>query len=1040
MKHNSWEIIDNFGLHRLPSRSVFDYTIKDGAPERQSLDGVWDFLHLDSPLAAPEDFMDTGFDACEWDKIAVPSCWQMEGFGHPHYTNVQYPIPIGAAPCVPTLNPTGLYRREFFCPQSWKNRSVRIRFDGVDSCFELWINGKFIGMGMGSRLPHEFDITKALDFEGANVAALRVVQWSAGTFLEDQDQWWMNGIFRSVTLLAAPSKASIEDIQADSALNGDFSVAELSVRVRLAGLKAAIAGATVEATLADPTGAAVFDAPLSATPDGDVALLRGEVRNPVLWNAESPALYRLTVSLKGVPLEMSATLRIGFRKVEIRDGVLLLNGQRLIFKGVDRHEFNTISGRTISLEAMRSDILTMKRHNINAVRTSHYPDDPRWYDLCDEFGIYLIDECDLETHGFGFNEGNITNNPDWEKACCDRMERMVSRDRNHPSVLIWSLGNESGFGCNHRKMAELARKLDPSRPIHYEGDYGVRTVDMYSRMYPSIQECLDILEGRGPSARILARGPNADVPASKYASMPFVLCEYAHAMGNGPGGIKEYWDLIWKYPRFCGAFVWEWKDHGVTTAIDPDDDGADAPSYYAYGGDFGEVPNDGSFICDGLLLSDGTPSPGLLELKQQIQPFSVERLESKGPVRFRITSRLAFTTSAAYTATWAVLADGEAIASGILPLPEIAPYSSAEVALPWTLPAADAERRELVATVSFALSCATPWAPAGHETGFSQFILRAAAPVPATPAPALTAFPATGDECDIHPSRSLSSRFRAWNGIDCSAIFDCATGRLDSWNVGGRELLLSGPEFNFWRSPTANEGKDIGGRDSEKRRKSSLHWLMPRADQPVAHKNGNDTALAVPMWISGYNQKCAIDAEMRYTVRADGTFALSISGKPVGTWESDWPRIGVTLRIPLDFHHARWYGRGPGETYPDTFAAGRFGVWSGDARKMWTSYAVPQESGSMMDTRWLTLADASGTGMRISADAPFTFSVSRFEQANVDKAKHPHELVAKNYLILNLDIAQAGIGSNSCGPELPPEYRIDPRPFSFTWVFTPAKS
>lgn len=1035
MKKLPWETIDNFGVNRLPSRSTFECSFADGSPSSVPLDGVWDFTLLESPLETPEDFQNPDFACDGWTQIPVPSCWQMQGFGKPHYTNVVYPIPRCNAPCVPTKNPTGLYRRVFFVPEEFGGRSLRLRFEGVDSCFEAWVNGKFAGMGMGSRLPHEFDVSRLVKAGKENLLAVRVVQWSAGTFLEDQDQWWMSGIFRSVALLAAPKAGAIEDIAVDTDLDAAYENATLNVSVRVSGDAAALKRIAVTARLFDGNGRAVFSKPLSAKVSKGFAKFSTPVRKPLLWSAEEPNLYTLKIATEGGAADVEASVRVGFRKVEIKDAVLMLNGRRLVFKGADRHEFDPVSGRTLSTELMLRDILILKRHNFNAIRTSHYPDDPRWYDLCDEYGIYLIDECDLETHGFGYGSDNLTNRPEWEKACVDRMERMVSRDRNHPSVVIWSLGNESGFGCNHLAMIKKARAMDPTRPIHYEGDYECLAVDIYSRMYPSVDECERICTGVGPDRSEWCR--NVNTPVENYNSRPFVLCEYVHAMGNGPGGVKGYWDLIWKHPRFCGAFVWEWKDHGVLTETE------DGKKFFAYGGDFGEVPNDGSFICDGLLLPDQTPSPGLLELKQQLQPFAATLADAK-KLRLKIESRLAFATSAAYAANWTVLADGEPLASGALPMPEIAPYGSAEVKIPWALPGQDDERRELILVVSFSLASATKWAPVGHEVGFAQFALRQAQPAAQPPAPALAPLCADlcGDCDELHLTSSAGARFRVWCGDDCEIVYDAARGRLESWRHAGRDLIEEGPVLNFRRALTSNEGKDIGGREGKRWHDYGLDHFMPRYDETRIVRENGDVSLVAPVRLAGHDQSsAAIDAEMRYTARADGSLEIAISGKPDGNWEPcSWPRIGIELRIPLAFASAKWYGRGPGESYPDTCAAGRFGIWAAPCESLRTGYVMPQESGSHMDTRRVVFADAAGRGLEVTAPKPFFFAVSRYSTDAIDKAKHQHELKPEDCFILSLDAAQTGIGSASCGPGLPQQHRLAPQEFAFKWILRPARA
>ena len=1030
MKALPWEVIDNFGVNRLPARASFTPVV-DGTAATMALDGKWAFSFLATPLETPSNFADPEFDDSAFDEIDVPSCWQMKGFGHPHYTNVQYPIPIGDAPFVPTANPTGLYRRVFDVPYSWKGRALRLRFDGVDSCFQAWLNGEYIGMGMGSRLPHEFDVTKLVDFDGANVLAVRVVQWSAGTFLEDQDMWWLSGIFRSVSLISQPKAVAIDDVRFETVLDAAYKNATLKIEADILAKGGAKAAASAVAELFAPSGEKVFSEAFGEIPAKGPAKLSAKVKAPRLWSAEDPALYTLVVTASKGDDAVSASFKVGFRKVEIKDGILLLNGRRLVFKGVDRHEFHPESGRTLSIDTMLQDILLMKRHNVNAVRTSHYPDDPRWYDLCDQYGIYLVDECDLETHGFGYTPANITDDPKWEKACVDRMYRMVSRDRNHPSVILWSLGNEAYFGCNHRKMVELTRALDPTRPIHYEGDYPCEAVDIYSRMYPSVQECEDICSGKGPQRSQWMR--NLDVPLERYNSRPFMLCEYVHAMGNGPGCVKEYWDVIWKYPKFAGAFVWEWIDHGIAAT---DDDGHE---FFAYGGDFGERPNDGSFVCDGLILPDRTPSPGILELKQAMQPFAVELADAKATA-LKVTSRLAFTTSAAYAASWALLADGEPVASGPLPLPEIEPYGCVEVALPCKLPPVSRERRELSLVVSFTLAQATPWAAAGHEVGFSQFVLRAAA-APAAQPETIRPFAAKFcAECDeIHPAIGEDGRFRAWIGNDFEIVYDTAEGTLVEWNVGGRDLLETGPVLNFWRPTTSNDGKLIdasGFRVQKQWRNHRLDLLLARADAPVVENGPNGPVLAVPVYISGANARCGIDAAIRYSADASGNLYVNVSGKPEGTWECTWPRIGIQMRLPLADIRAAWYGRGPGETYSDTCAAGKLGIWRAPSESLWTPYVVPQENGSHFETRWASFTDNAGHGIRVEGSKPFCFGISRFEQEDIEQAKHGVELEKQDYFVLSLDIAQDGIGTGSCGPAPLEQYRLRPGAFDFTWKFS----
>ena len=1078
METRPWETIDNFGLGRLPARAYFLPSVGADGPDAASasLDGDWRFHFDPSPEAAPQGFESVDFDDSDWDAIPVPSHWQLQGYGRPHYTNIQYPIPLNP-PFVPSENPTGSYRRAFRVPDSWKGRRVRLRFDGVDSWFEAFVNGVSVGQGTGSRLPHEFDVTDRLDFEGENILAVRVVQWSAGTYLEDQDMWWLSGIFRPVTLVSFP-KTAIEDVTFDTALDSAYRDATLSIRVRVSGSAAALRGRTIRAELADADGRPVWSRPLAAPAfaRGGVVTLAGPIAGAHLWNAEDPYLYRLVVSLRDAAgrAEMSASFAVGVRQVEIRGDRLLLNGRRLVFKGVNRHEFDTDTGRVPSYGTMLADILLLKRSNVNAVRTSHYPNDPRWYDLCDEYGIYLVDECDLETHGFGEVVQNVTDRPDWEAVCVDRMVRTVSRDRNHPSVILWSLGNEAGLGRNHFKMAEAVRALDPTRPIHYEGDHLCQVADVYSRMYPHVPECERICSGEGPDRADWM--PDYDRLVREVNARPFMLCEYALAMGNGPGGIQEYWDMIWRHPKCAGAFIWQWMDLGLRSRT------PDGRPFFAYGGDFGDTPNDGSFVCDGILFPDRTPSPALAELKQALQPIATERVGDT-PLRLRLTNRLAFTSLDRYSAHWSLLADGEPIRSGTFALPALAPYASGEVGVPCDLPAE--ETRELWLVVSYRLATDTTWAAAGHEVGFAQFRLREAAlggPRPgrsrALPdvvrswgGPRFVA--AEEDPGRPGRSRALPDVVRSWGGPrfvaaeedpgrpgrsralpdvvrspggprfvaagdDFSLVYDSAQGVITRWTVGGRPVLDRGPVLNFWRAPTSNDGKGIGGRAQAEWRAHGLHDLRPRFGEPrLEQSRTQDPALVVPVRLGGPVVACAIEAELRYAVDARGRLSVTISGHPEGEWTCTWPRIGIELRLPLAYGRCEWYGLGPGETYADTCAAGRIGIWRAATDALWTPYVVPQENGSHFGTRAVRFADDRGRGLRIVADRPFCFGVNRYETKDVTEAMHPTDLVARDYYVLSLDIAQDGIGSASCGPRPAPPFTLNPAPFSFTWVLEP---
>ncbi|MEI6971838.1 MAG: glycoside hydrolase family 2 TIM barrel-domain containing protein [bacterium] len=1052
---NVWETIGNYGVNRLEPRAWFTPYVDPEASLRmrreestlvRSLNGPWKFNYAANPFEAPEGFERPGFEDSGWDELPVPSCWQLHGYGSPHYTNIIYPFPVDP-PRVPAGNPTGSYRRTFLVPGDWKGMQVRLRFDGVDSCFEAYVNGRFAGMGMGSRLPHEFDITGHVR-PGQNVLAVRVYQWSAGSYLEDQDMWWLSGIFREVSLVAMP-ELQIADLGVVTELDDDCCDAVLRVEGTAANLGTKASACSLELKLTDSGGSLVASAlaPVRVRGGGEeVVRLKVGIKAPRKWSAEDPYLYTLVATLRsaGGDVLMAVPQRVGFRKVEIVDGQIRLNGSKLFFRGVNRHEHHPDFGRAIPMDTMIQDILIMKRHNINAVRTSHYPDDPRWYDLCDRYGIYLIDECDLETHGF-YPENWSANPLDddaWEAPIVDRMRRMVLRDRNHPSVVIWSLGNEAGIGRNHKRMKTAANAIDPTRPIHYEGDYFMEVSDMYSRMYPSVEECGLICKAEGD---VKFQGDKV-LPLERFADRPFILCEYAHAMGNGPGNLREYWEVIYREPRFAGAFVWEWIDHGIRSVRGDDGlarvagveaRGRDCPlpervkcggdTFFAYGGDFGDVPNDGNFVIDGLVFPDRTPSPAMAELKQVLAPVRTDAVDAARG-RLGITNLHMFSGLDHLVACWKLLADGEAIQGGSLPLPKVAPFKTVELTVPFEVPRD--ECREVCLEVVYALRVDTPWAPAGHEVAFAQFPVRAAKKVAARKAVASRPFTAVEARTEI----------RLGNGV-CEVAFDRSTGIMSGWAVDGQKLAERGPLANFWRAPTDNDGGSRGCGAQKEWREHGLHALMHHVEKMTCRKAAAGTwEVAVRTRVAGPVVKMGIACEYRYTLHPDGAIDVLFNGEPWGTWTCLWPRIGLQMRLPRRMSHARWYGRGPGESYADSKGGARFGRWAGTVDDIFTNYVFPQENGNHTDTRWLAMTDAFGAGLGVRAGVPFDFSAHWFDTVDLEKAGHTYNLDRRDFVTLNIDMMQTGLGSNSCGPGALPKYELRPRSFSFALTLAPVVS
>ena len=944
------------GSGTLPPRAWYASSDADSL----SLNGSWRFGLSATADAEDDSFAAEGFDAGHWPEVRVPGHWVLQGdwrLGAPIYTNHLYPFPVDP-PRVPTENPTGHHLRVFDLPDGWPAEGGAVlRFDGVESCARVWLNGTDIGNFKGSRLAHEFAVGHLLKPSG-NVLAVRVHQWSAGSYLEDQDQWWLPGIFRDVTLLHRPAGSAL-----DFFVHASYDHLEGTGTLRVDS---------------DVDGRVTV-------PELDIDVATGEsVTVPVRpWTAETPRLYDGTLVTEGerVPL------RIGFRTVVLADGLIKVNGKAILFKGVNRHEWHPETGRALDLETMREDVLLMKRHNINAVRTSHYPPHPAFLDLCDEYGLWVIDECDLETHGFteqGWRD-NPVDDDRWTPALLDRASRMVERDKNHPSIVIWSLGNEAGTGRGLTAMAEWIRGRDRSRLIHYEGDWNCRDTDMYSRMYADHAEVERI--GKG-----LDGGP------VKRRQLPFIQCEYGHAMGNGPGGLADYQRIFEAHDRIQGGFIWEWIDHGVK----------DERYGFAYGGDFGEELHDGNFVCDGLLFPDRRPSPGLVEYKKVTEPVRIEGTGgADGTVR--ITNRYDFADLSALAFEWSYEVDGEAAETGTLSVPALAPGEAAEVKLP--APPLDVRGAETRWTVRATLADETAWAPKGHLVAWGQLpvVERPLVTVPASERPVLD----------------------GQGGITLGpAGFNARTGELVTIN----EIDVFDVKLDVWRAPTDN---DMGAawqpdiRYGVLWRKLGLHRMQHRLDSVELE----DDALTVRTRVAPAAADVGLRTVYRWT--SDGTrLRLAVSVAPEGDWKVPLPRLGIRLGLCAG-DWVKWHGGGPGEAYPDTNSASMLGRWESTVDELQTPYVRPQENGARADVRWAEIGWGEDLAtLRVEGEPEFWFTARRWRSEELDAAEHLTDLRAGDTVWVNLDHGQQGIGSQSCGPGTLPEYQLRVQPAEFSFVFS----
>lgn len=996
------EDLENLNLlhrNRLPPRAYF---IPHPHYESfLSLNGDWKFLYVDSPLRLPDNFFDVNLDLSNWDIIPVPSNWQLLGYGKPHYTSAMYPFPVDP-PHIPTENPTGCYRRKFYVPSNWNNKSIYLRFEGVDSAFDVWVNGLYIGFSQGSRLPSEFDITPYIHV-GSNDLCVVVYQWSIGSYLEDQDMWWLSGIFRDVSLLAMP-KVHIYDFFVKTLLDKTYKNALFQIDVVLRNTLDKRSGPyTLRCTIFDKERKreiSISSNHLAIDNNSFFTVHLEEKLNGIhTWSAEDPYLYEIRLDLfEDGNLIESIPWHIGFRMVEVDGNRFLLNGVPIKLKGVNRHEHHPELGRAVPLEIAREDVIMMKRHNINTVRTSHYPSDPCFYELCDVYGIYVIAENDLECHWFEqLAKTNsailLSDDPRWESHYLDRITRTVHRDKNHPSVIIWSLGNESGFGCNIEKMARWVRSYDPTRPIHYERDREGKIVDIVSSMYTPIEQLIEL-------------GKKEEI------GKPHLLCEYAHAMGNGPGNLREYWDVFYSYERLIGGCVWEWIDHGIKKKID-------GQEYFAYGGDFGDYPNDGNFVIDGLVFPDRTPSPGLIEYKKVLEPVKVEPIDIENKI-FKITNRYDFISLDHLGAYWKLLVDGRFYKSGPLDLPNINPREEIKIEIPYSIDE-ELKDKECILSIHFYLKYDTLWAQAGYEIAWAQFEVNKARRIESI------SLPIDKKEDIFETSSMINIR-----GSSSEIEFDKVKGTITSWVHQGIKLIERGPILNLWRAPIDND------RQEEKRwRMMGLDCLQQRVEYIKIEKQQSSIILVCKTHIAPPTHVWGLECEYTYTFREDGVIGLIVKGSPYGPKPSTIPRIGVQLYIPKRFEYVKWYGRGPGECYIDSKEAGRFGIYSAKVDDLYTPYIMPQENGNRTDVRWFSIADIRGKGILIDSNEPFNFSAHWYTTRDLEKARHTYELKKRDFITLSIDYKHHGLGSASCGPGPLPQYTLRLDNFEFTIRFKP---
>ena len=1047
---HDWENHHVLQINREPARAAFTPFHAQKGDCSICLDGTWKFRWTPVPDERIVEFYQTDFNDKDWVGFPVPANWEVNGYGTPIYVSAGYPFKIDpprvmGEPKVDYTtykerNPVGQYRRSFQLPAGWEARGQTfLRFEGVMSAFYVWINGERVGYSQGSMEPSEFNITNYLH-AGENQIALEVYRYSDGSYLEDQDFWRFGGIHRSIHLLHTPDIRIRDYAVRTLPVSTDYQDFILQIDPQFSVYRGMTGkGTTLQGVLKDASGREI------ATLKGDVedildlehkagrmnewypqrgprklGRMSATIKSPKRWTAETPYLYKLHLTLLTAEGEVIEQVEqsVGFRSVEIRNGQLLVNGAPVRFRGVNRHEHDPRTARVMSEERMLQDILLMKQANINAVRTSHYPNVSRWYELCDSLGLYVMDEADIEEHGL---RGILASTPDWHAAFLDRAVRMAERDKNHPSIVMWSMGNESGYGPNFAAISAWLHDFDPTRPVHYEGAQGAggepdpKTVDVISRFYTRVkQEYLNpgIAEGEDKERAENARWERLlEIAERTNDNRPVMTSEYAHSMGNALGNFKEYWDEIYSNPRMLGGFIWDWVDQGIYKTL------PDGRIMVAYGGDFGDKPNLKAFCFNGLLMSDRETTPKYWEVKKVYSPVEL-RVESG---ELRVTNRNHHTDLSQYRCLWTLSIDGKQKDQGEITLPEVAPGESETIPLPVSIAGKKASAKatsDLRLTISFILKRDALWAKAGHEVAWEQFCIQEGALL-SSKLENRGRLKVRADE--EHLSISGSGFSIQWEKN--------ATGSLTSLTYHGKEMLAHPADFPLqpvtqaFRAPTDND-KSFGNWLAK-------DWSLHQMDNPrisldfFKHEVREDGAVIVRIQTRNRYKEGMIVTKFLYTILSDGTIDLKTTFQPQGILP-ELPRLGIAFCLSSDYNTFIWQGRGPQDNYPDRKTSAAVGLWKGPVADQYVHYPRPQDSGNKEEVCRLMLTDRHGKGIRVDAvEDVFSASALHYTAQDLYKEMHDCNLKPRPEVILSLDAAVLGLGNSSCGPGVLKKYAID---------------
>ncbi|MFA7583758.1 MAG: glycoside hydrolase family 2 TIM barrel-domain containing protein [Proteiniphilum sp.] len=1045
---NDWENQHVLQINREPARASFTPYLGVKNDRTLSLDGQWKFNWVPTPEERPETFYRSDFDDSDWVSFPVPANWEVNGFGTPIYVSAGYPFKIDP-PYVTKepkesyttfreRNPVGSYRRTFQLPEEWGKKQVFLHFEGVQSAFYVWVNGEKVGYSQGSMEPSEFRITPWLK-KGENLIAVEVYKYSDGSYLEDQDMWRFGGIHRAVYLYATED-IRIQDFGVRTVLDEDYKDATLQISPEIAVYDGQSGdGYTIEGRLFDGAGNVVLDSVLSQdvvpiiNSDHKAAImndrfpqrgirkfawLSAKVGNPEKWSAETPYLYTLVLSLSdstGRVVEQAST-RVGFRSVKIENGRFLVNGKPVRFRGVNRHEHDPVTAKVMSEEGMIRDILLMKQANINAVRTAHYPDVPRWYELCDEYGLYVMDEANIETHGL---RGMLASDTEWTHAFMDRAIRMAARDRNHPSVVVWSMGNESGYGFNFAAISAWLKDYDPTRPVHYEGAQDEvkdpETVDIISRFYPRLQQAYlnpNIPEGESRERAENARWERLLGIAERTNDVrPVLTSEYAHAMGNAMGNFKEYWDEIYSNPRMLGGFIWEWADHGIFTTT------KDGKRIVNYGGDFGDRPNLNNFCLDGVVFSDRTVTPKYWEVKKVYQPVLIELVEQK-PLRIRVTNRSHHTGLSGYTIEWSISVNGKKREVHTMEPVSVLPGES--FILNFQPDKSISSEGDIQLMVRFLLKEKTSWAEKGFEVAWEQFTLRNG----------LADLRNNGNtQRNEKIVTSVEGDMLLIGNDNFSMKWNMKVGTLLSLKYADRELLASSSDQSgqfstqAYRAPVDND-RGFGNW-------LAADWEKNGMDAPVISteetgwRKVQDDGIEVTTTKRNSYVNGSILTHAVYTISGDGSIDAVFRFIPEGELP-ELPRLGIVLSLSGILEKYTWYGLGPHENYRDRKSSASMGLWKSNVSDQFINYPFPQENGNREEIQQLILTDDNDSGVRITAiDNPFSASALHYLATDLAGARHSHKLKPRAETILSIDASQMGLGNSSCGPGVLTKYAVE---------------